>query len=72
MVGSMSRRGNCLDNAPVESFFGTLKTERIRRRRYQTRSEAKRDLFQYIEVGYNRKRFHPALGYARICEPGGF
>nr|WP_259055707.1 IS3 family transposase [Salinibacter ruber] len=41
MLGSMSRRGNCLDNAPVESFFGTLKTERVRRRKYRTRSEAK-------------------------------
>jgi len=63
VIGSMSRRGNCLDNAPVESFFGTLKTERVRRRRYRTRSEAKRDLFQYIEVWYNRKRLHSALGY---------
>ncbi|MCS3753172.1 transposase InsO family protein [Salinibacter ruber] len=56
VIGSMSRRGNCLDNAPVESFFGTLKTERVRRRRYQTRSEAKRDLFRYIEVWVSRAR----------------
>ena len=68
ILGSMSRRGNCLDNAPVESFFGTLKTERVRRRRYQTRSEAKRDLFQYIEVFYNRKRLHSALGYVSPME----
>jgi len=52
----------------VESFFGTLKTERVRRRRYRTRSEAKRDLFQYIEVFYNRKRLHSALGYVSPVE----
>ena len=68
VIGSMSRRGNCLDNASVESFFGTLKTERVRRRRYRTRSEAKRDLFQYIEVFYNRKRLHSALGYKSPVE----
>jgi len=68
VIGSMSRRGNCLDNAPVESFFGTLKTERVRRRRYRTRSEARRDLFQYIEVFYNRKRLHSALGYVSPVE----
>ena len=64
----MSRRGNCLDNASVESFFGTLKTERVHRRRYRTRSEAKQDLFQYIEVWYNRKRLHSALGYVSPVE----
>jgi transposase InsO family protein len=68
ILGSMSRRGNCLDNAPVESFFGTLKTERVHRRRYQTRSQAKRDLFQYIEVWYNRKRLHSGLGYMSPVE----
>ena len=68
MVGSMSRRGNCLDNAPVESFFGTLKTERVRRRRYRTRSEARQDIFQYIETWYNRKRLHSALGYVSPVE----
>jgi transposase InsO family protein len=68
MLGSMSRLGNCLDNAPVESFLSTLKTEHVRRRRYQTRSEAKRDLFQYIEVFYNRKRLHSALGYVSPME----
>ena len=68
ILGSMSRRGNCLDNASVESFFGTLKTERVRRRRYRTRSEAKRDLFEYIEVWYNRKRLHSALGYVSPVE----
>jgi transposase InsO family protein len=68
VIGSMSRRGNCLDNASVESFFGTLKTERVRRRRYRTRSEAKQDLFQFIEVWYNRKRLHSALGYVSPME----
>ena len=60
---SMSRRGNCWDNAPVESFFATLKRERVHRRRYRTRAEARRDLFAYIEVWYNRRRLHSALGY---------
>ena len=63
MVASMSRKGNCYDNAPMESFFGTLKTERVHHRRYQTRAEARRDIFHYIEVFYNRKRRHSALGY---------
>jgi putative transposase len=60
---SMSRRGNCWDNAPMESFFATLKQERVHRRQYQSRLEARQDLFQYIEVWYNRKRRHSALGY---------
>jgi len=60
---SMSRRGNCWDNAPVESFFATLKRERVYHRRYRTRAEARADLFQYIEVWYNRKRRHSSLGY---------
>ncbi len=58
----MSGRGNCYDNACVESFFATLKTERVYRRRYSTRSEARHDLFEYIEVFYNRKRRHSLLG----------
>nr|WP_143017541.1 IS3 family transposase [Catalinimonas alkaloidigena] len=60
---SMSRKGNCWDNAPVESFFATLKRERVYHRHYTTRAEAKRDIFQYIEVWYNRKRRHSSLGY---------
>lgn len=60
---SMSRRGNCWDNAPVESFFATLKRERVYRRRYRTRTEARADLFSYIEVFYNAKRKHSTLGY---------
>lgn len=60
---SMSRKGNCWDNAPVESFFATLKVERVYHRRYETREEARADLFQYLEVWYNRKRRHSSLGY---------
>ena len=59
----MSRKGNCWDNAPVESFFATLKRERVHHRRYETREEARADLFQYIEIWYNRKRLHSSLGY---------
>ena len=59
---SMSGRGNCWDNACVESFFATLKKERVYRRRYRTRSQARADLFEYIEVFYNRKRRHSLLG----------
>lgn len=63
IVCSMSRRGNCYDNAPVESFFSTLKRELIHRRQYETREEARADIFRWIEVWYNRKRRHSALGY---------
>ncbi len=59
---SMSRRGNCWDNAVVESFFGSLKKERIRRKAYRTRQLAKADIFQYIEMFYNRTRRHSHLG----------
>lgn len=60
---SMSASGNCYDNAVVESFFGMLKRERIRRYRYLTRREAEVDIFDYIECFYNRKRRHGYLGY---------
>jgi putative transposase len=60
---SMSRRGNCLDNAPMESFFHTLKVERVYHRIYSTRDEARRNLFGYIEGFYNSRRLHSALGY---------
>ena len=60
---SMSRKGNCWDNAPMESFFHTLKTERVHHRVYATRDQARRDLFQYIEGFYNPRRLHSALGY---------
>jgi putative transposase len=59
---SMSRRGNCWDNAVVESFFGSLKKERIKKRIYKTRELARADVFDYIEVFYNRQRRHSYLG----------
>lgn len=59
---SMSRNGNCYDNAVVESFFGVLKRERVNRTIYRTREEARADIFDYIEVFYNRKRRHSYLG----------
>lgn len=63
IICSMSRRGNCWDNAAVESFFATLKRERVYRCRYRTRAEARADLFSYIEVFYNAQRKHSTLGY---------
>lgn len=60
---SMSRKGNCYDNAPMESFFGTLKTELSHHCHYQTKAEAKTAIFEYIEVFYNRCRRHSALAY---------
>lgn len=62
-ICSMSRKGNCWDNAPSESFFHTLKTELTYHRRYQTRQEAKQEIFEYIEVFYNRQRRHSTIGY---------
>ncbi len=59
---SMSRKGNCWDNAPMESFFASLKTERVHHVRYTSRRQAQRDLFDYIEIFYNRKRRHSSLG----------
>lgn len=63
MICSMSRKGNCWDNAPTESFFNSLKNERVHGARYETRAEAATDLFDYIEPFYNRKRRHSTLGY---------
>ncbi len=60
---SMSRRGNCYDNAYAESFFGTLKTELVHGKRYRSRLEARLSIFEYVEVFYNRQRKHSALGY---------
>lgn len=60
---SMSRTGCCYDNAPMESFFHTLKVELVHQRQWPTRDEARRDLFAYIEGYYNRRRIHSALGY---------
>lgn len=62
-ICSMSRKGDCWDNSPMESFFKTLKTELVYHRRYKSRSEAKLEIFEYIEVFYNRFRLHSALGY---------
>jgi len=62
MISSMSRKGNCWDNAPAESFFSTLKMELIYQSKYSTREMAKRSIFEYIEVFYNRERRHSKLG----------
>jgi transposase InsO family protein len=59
----MSRKGCCYDNAPMESFFHTLKVELVHQQRWATRDEARRDLFSYIEAYYKRARMHSALGY---------
>ncbi len=64
MTQSMSRKGNCWDNAPAESFFSTLKMEEVyTRRKYQTIKEARRAIFEYIEIFYNRQRSHSSLDY---------
>jgi putative transposase len=60
---SMSGRGNCYDNAMMESFWATLKTELIHQEHYATRSQARQSIFEYIEVFYNRQRLHSSLGY---------
>jgi putative transposase len=65
---SMSRRGNCLDNAPMESFFASLKKEHVHQARFRTRAEAKAAVFDYVEVFYNRQRLHSALGYRTPAE----
>jgi transposase InsO family protein len=65
---SMSRTGNCWDNACVESFFGTLKRELVYHRHYTTREDATQDIFEYIEVFYNRRRRHSTLGYNSPAE----
>ena len=59
----MSRRGNCLDNAPMESFFGSLKTELVHRTRFPTREAARRAIFEYVECFYNRRRRHSGVGF---------
>jgi len=62
MKASMSRKGNCYDNAPMESFWGTLKNELVHHRRYETRAQAMREITEYIEIFYNRQRRHSRLG----------
>jgi putative transposase len=65
---SMSRKGDCYDNAPMESFFHTLKTELVHHTQYATRADATRDIFAYIEGFYNRTRRHSAIGYISPVE----
>src|SRR5918911_4219402 len=65
---SMSRKGNCLDNAPMESFFASLKKEHVHHARFRTRAEARAAVFEYIEVFYNRQRLHSGLGYRTPAE----
>ena len=62
MIQSMSRKGNCFDNAPMESFWGTLKVELVHHRRYETRVQAVQEITEYIEIFYNRIRRHSGLG----------
>ena len=63
LTQSMSRRGDCWDNAVVESFFATLTKELLQEGMFETRREASRELFEFIEVWYNRERRHSSLGY---------
>jgi len=63
MIQSMSRRANCWDNAPMESFFKTLKVERVYQLRYDTRADARLDVVDWIEGFYNRQRMHSSIGY---------
>ncbi len=65
---SMSRKGECLDNAVAESFFGSLKNELVYHEDYKTRAEAKQSIFEYIEVFYNRKRRHSSINYMTPVE----
>lgn len=69
LIASMSRKGNCYDNAAMESFWSTLKLELIYRRTFLTHTQARHEIFDYIESFYNRKRLHSALGY---CSPVDF
>ncbi|MGB3222552.1 MAG: IS3 family transposase, partial [Desulforhopalus sp.] len=63
MISSMSRKGDCWDNSVAESFFGSLKTERVADTVYSTREGARRDIIDYIEMFYNSNRRHSYLGY---------
>jgi transposase InsO family protein len=68
MVCSMSRKGDCFDNAVAESFFRTLKEELVKEHRFKTRQEAKQAIFEYIEIYYNRQRLHSYLNYTTPFE----
>jgi putative transposase len=63
MKASMSRKGDCWDNAPMESFWGTLKNKLVHHRKFETRKQAKQEISEYIEVFYNRQRKQKRLGY---------
>ncbi len=68
MVGSMSRKGNCYDNACIESFHSILKRELIYLEKFRTREQAIKRIFEYIEVWYNRERIHSSIGYLSPAE----
>ena len=68
LTQSMSRKGDCWDNAPSESFFSTLKTELCGSRAFATRAEAQAAIFEYIEIFYNRVRLHSTIGYLSPAE----
>ena len=68
MTCSMSRKGNCWDNAPTESWFNSFKNERVHGVRYASHAEMKSETFEYIEVFYNRKRMHSTLAYKSPIE----
>lgn len=68
IVQSMSRKGDCWDNAPMESFFHTLKTELVHRTIFKSRAQARRNVFEFIEVFYNRQRRHSAIDYKTPVE----
>ena len=68
MVQSMSRKGNCWDNAPTEAFFGSFKAELMQGKAFGSRGEAQTAIFEYVEVFYNRQRLHSSLGYATPAE----
>ncbi|RNB51753.1 hypothetical protein EB820_19510 [Brevibacillus agri] len=63
MIGSMSRKGNCYDNACIESFHSVLKKELVYLEKFKTREQAKRAIFEYITCFYNGKRIHSSIGY---------
>ena len=70
MTQSMSRRGNCLNNAPMESFFASLETEHVHQVRFRTREDAKAAVFDYVGVFYNRRRLHSGVGCRTPAQAG--
>jgi putative transposase len=68
MSGSMSRKGNCFDNACIESFHSVLKRELVYLEKFETREQAKKRIFEYIEVWYNRERIHSSMSYMSPVE----